>query len=124
MDVMMKTNRKNSTWRRIAVVCLIVCLLSLFLAACGNRLSGTYVPEEPDNAGVLFDSIRFEGKTVHVETAGSSVGLSYVIKDGAFVFEDNLSIQIHGNPVPTSLVYTKLKDGTFWLGGIHYVPVN
>lgn len=101
---------------------VIVGVLGVLLATLGGRPSGKYVPADPTVSGIWFDSLRFEGGTVYVEAAGSSIGLDYKIKDGMLVFKTNLNI--NGEPVPKSMLFTKLKDGTIWLDGVQYIHVN
>ena len=114
--------KKINTTKRVIAVLMISFLMFGFAACSRNqKLSGTYVPEHPDASGVVFTSLEFDGRTVHVEAAGSSIGLDYVIKDGVFSFEDNFTFNIGGEAVPTSFSFVQNDESSFTLDGIKYV---
>lgn len=115
--------KKINTTKKVLAVLMIIGVLMLGFTACGRnqKLSGKYVPENPDDPGVVFTSLEFEGRTVHVEAAGSNIGLDYVIKDGEFSFKDNFTFNVGGEAVATSFSFVQNEDGSFTLDGIKYV---
>ena len=113
---------KNNTAKKVLAVLLIALTLTVCLTACGKKLSGTFVPENPDDSDVIFTSLRFEGGTVHVEVAGSSMGFDYTVKDGTLSFKNGFSFNVNGRSVPTSFEFEENDDGSFMLEGIRYIP--
>lgn len=119
--------KRKSAIKAAAIVLaavVVVGVLGVLTVTLGGRPHGQYVPADPSVSGIWFDSLRFEGGTVYVEAAGSSLGLDYKIKDGQLVFKNNYTLNINGEPMPKSMLFSKLKDGTIWLDGVQYIRVN
>ena len=103
---------------KIMVIAACMC----FITSCGgSKLSGTYVPENPNDSNIYFSSMEFDGDTVHLQIGTSNVGFPYKISNGTFSIEANANLSIDGITAPKSLEYTAEKDGTFTLGGVHYI---
>lgn len=119
---MNKMKNKMKTAKKVIVIVTMLSVIAFIFTACGSaKLSGTYYPENPDDENVVFTSLRFEGKTVHIEAAGSTIGFGYVIKDGTFSFKENFNFTINGKQMPSSFTFVQSDDGSFTLDGIRYV---
>ena len=113
-----------TTWKRCIASMMTVCVLCLLLTSCGGRPSGKFVPANPDDANVLFDSMDFKGGTVRIEASGSSIALDYTIKDNMFKFKNNFTFTVSDQKVPASLLFNRNDDGSFKFGDVLYVPAD
>lgn len=117
----MKNKITKSLITKTLAVLTVVCVLVLTMSACGNRMSGKYVPENPDDEKVIFTSMDFDGKTVHLEFGGSNIGLEYTIKDDTFEIKGNMTLTLDGEEIPTSYSFSKIDDESFKLDDVVYV---
>ncbi len=117
----MKDKLTKSLLLKNLAVLTVICVLVLTMSACGNRMSGEYVPENPEDENVIFTSMDFDGKTVHLEFGGSNIGLEYSIKDNTFEIKGNMTLTLDGKEIPTSYSFSKIDDESFKLGDIVYV---
>ena len=113
---------KNNKAKKVLAILLIAVVLTACLTACGKKPSGTYRPETPNDPDVIFTSLSFDGGTVHVEVAGSSIGFDYTLKDGTLSFKDSFNFNVGGKSIPTSFSFEENDDGSFLLDGVKYIP--
>lgn len=121
----MKNKFSNSSLAKRLVILPVIFLLILTMAACGStKLSGKYEPENPSESDIIFTSMEFDGRTVHVELSGSKIGLDYAIKDGTFTIKENMTLTVDGEPIPMSYSFSQVDNETFILDGITYILVK
>lgn len=114
---------RSSVLRRCLAMVFTVTVLCLMLTACGNRLSGSYLVDNPKDPSVYFTVLHFHGSNVTVESAGNSVVVKYQIKGDTFVIKENYTLTMNGRNVPKIMKFVKSSDGTFSLDGILYKPI-
>lgn len=107
--------------KRILAILSVICVLVLMLAGCGSRLSGsrlsgTYVPVDPDDAE--FSSITFKGDKVSVDIWGLQ------LKSGTYTIHGDsitLNTRFLGQDVGEETMSFIQSGDSIFLDGEEYV---